>query len=98
MSNDLDRVLSYKVTWGKSDSADFGNETWTFKMVGDDWAVSAGPYALLHNDEYDDMMHVVSDAKDRIEHAESILRQVCDLSTDDKLRERALKFFDPKPL
>lgn len=88
-------------TWGKSLEADFEKGTWTFQMVGDDWTVSAGHYVLLHNDEYDAMMHERASLQDRVKHAEELLGEWMKGNPADrdltKWMERVFRFFDPKP-
>lgn len=87
-------------TWGNSHGADFEADTWTFKMVGDKYEVSKGPYALIHNDDFDAMMHELNDVTTRLRRAEELLRPLADSfnALTDNERERIAKFFDPKPL
>jgi hypothetical protein len=92
-------------TWGNSLEADFEADTWTFKLCNDRYQVSAGPYALIHNDDYDAMMHEISAARERIKRAENLLRPWlngdCPQGLDDSFkwwREEVESFFDPEPL
>lgn len=79
--------------WGKSIEADFEKGTWTFEMVGDDWEVSAGMYALLYNDDYQEL----ADAKDDMLHADSLLLRVQQFGDrlPADLREDIERYFDP---
>jgi hypothetical protein len=55
--------------WGNSAEADFEEDTWTFKMCGDDWVVSAGPYAILHNDDYQALVTEIKSLRHDLERA-----------------------------
>ena len=91
--------------WGNSAEADFVSNRWTFVMCGDRYQVSAGPHALIHNDDYDAMMHEISRARERVKLAEELLRPWlggdCPPGLDNSFkdwREAVDAFFDPEPL
>lgn len=85
--------------WGNTYEADFEADTWTFKMCNERYEVSKGPYALIHNDDYDAMMHEISAERERVKRAEQILRSLRQLtSLCDYDKEMIDKFFDPAPL
>lgn len=85
-------------TWATSVEADFVENTWLFKMCNDRYEVSAGTYALIHNDDYDAMMHEISDARYRIKRAEALLREIAEVGPlSPKHKELVDSFFDPEP-
>jgi hypothetical protein len=91
--------------WANSHSADFDTDTWTFKLCGDRYEVSKGPYALIHNDDFDALMHEIHDANTRLLKAQALLRPWlngdCPMGLDNSFkewRESVEDFFDPKPL
>lgn len=47
-----------KTQFGISESADFGNNTWTFEFPNG-LTVSAGEFAILHKDEYDGVINAL---------------------------------------
>jgi hypothetical protein len=84
-------------TWGNSHGADFEADTWTFKMCNERYEVSKGPYALIHNDDYDCIMHEISGYRARIDHAERLLRNLRE-QVEPHEQEKIDSFFDPAPL
>ena len=48
-----------KVQFGITDSADFEEKTWTF-MMGNEYRVAAGKYAILTEDEYNRLLEMAN--------------------------------------
>jgi hypothetical protein len=84
-------------TWATSVEADFTENTWLFRMCNDHYEVSAGTYALIHNDDYDAMMHEISAARERIDHAKRLLNHLREQVPPHE-QEKIDSFFDPEPL
>lgn len=75
----------------ESREADFDEMTWTF-CIGSGNEVGAGSYAVLPADEFRKSM-------DRLEHAERILRDLCDTENAETIGPKNIeaihRFFDP---
>ena len=84
--------------WAISQVADFEAHTWQFKMCREHYEVSPGTYALIHNDDYDAMMHEISNTRQRAKRAEELLRQWLNGHLDDGFKERVESHFDPEPM
>lgn len=98
MATSTDRVDD--PMWGNTYEADFDANTWTFRMVGNDWEVSKGPYALLHNDDYDSLNWRLSNANQdkeamssRIFDLELAILKICQ-ANDAFSRDTGLKVND----
>lgn len=64
----FDKDDSLKPMWGVSARADFPADSWTFTMRGE-WAVSASAYAILHNDDWANIVSKLAWAEQAQERA-----------------------------
>ena len=84
--------------WGISAEADFESNRWTFRMVGDDYEVSAGSYALVYNDDWQCLVNRLERAERKWADAGKLLRRVQEEGVSEKVSDAVESFFDPEPL